>query len=190
MNDPLKTMLDSHEPPPKAGSCLLADPTAAAVVQNALLHFEGTRYFLLSWCVTPNHVHVLVAPRPPHTLSAILHSWKSFTSNRVNEALGRSGTLWQHESFDHYVRNDDELRRIARYVEHNPVVAGLCSAAHEWPFGSAHAPFQVSREFRFVPGTATPRAELMERGKLLHIIRESCTYFVTWSMFDAHGRPT
>jgi hypothetical protein len=58
-------------------------------------------------------------PLGAHGLSAVLHSWKSFTSNQLNRALGRSGQLWQDESFDHIVRDDGALARFARYVREN-----------------------------------------------------------------------
>ncbi len=42
------------------GACHLRDPRIAELVQNALFHFDGTRYRLLAWCLMPNHVHVLI----------------------------------------------------------------------------------------------------------------------------------
>src|SRR5205814_1882648 len=44
------------------GTCYMNDDRVAAVVANALLHFEGSRYSLAAWCVMPNHVHVVVQP--------------------------------------------------------------------------------------------------------------------------------
>src|SRR5262249_53677170 len=44
-------------------------------------------------------------------LASIMHSLKSYTSKRVNELLDRSGQFWQHESYDHWVRDDEELER-------------------------------------------------------------------------------
>jgi putative transposase len=44
------------------GACWLKDPTIAALIENALLHFDGDRYRLLAWCIMPNHVHVIVEP--------------------------------------------------------------------------------------------------------------------------------
>jgi hypothetical protein len=42
------------------GSCILSHPEAAALVENALLHFDQERYRLLAWVIMPNHVHVLI----------------------------------------------------------------------------------------------------------------------------------
>jgi REP element-mobilizing transposase RayT len=68
----------------------------------------------------PNHVHAIVAPLGEHLLSSIVHSLKSFTANKINEALGRCGAFWQKESFDHIVRSTDSLEKFRRYIRDNP----------------------------------------------------------------------
>ena len=73
-----------------------------------------------------------------------MHSLKSYTANRANEVLGRSGQFWQHESYDHWVRDTDELCRIAEYISLNPVKAGLVTRPEEWYFSSAHDLFLTS----------------------------------------------
>lgn len=73
----------------------------------------------------PNHVHALVRPRQGHELSNILHSWKSFTAHEINKQLGRQGEVWQHEGYDHIIRNPQSLWRIEQYILNNPTSAGL-----------------------------------------------------------------
>ena len=60
-----------------------------------------------------------------------MHSLKSFTGNECNRLLGRGSAFWQDESYDHWVRDDDELHRIIDYVESNPVKAGLVNKSTE-----------------------------------------------------------
>jgi REP element-mobilizing transposase RayT len=120
-----------------SGSCVLAEKTAADIVENALRHFDGERYWLGSYVVMPNHVHVIVRPREEHQLSEILHSWKSFTAHGINKALGRSGTLWQEETFDHIVRHADEWKQIDRYIAENPAKARLGAGKHRLGCGRA-----------------------------------------------------
>jgi len=55
----------------------------------------------------------------------VVHSVNSFTAHGCNRLLGRQGTFWQHESYDHWVRDDGELERIVDYIAWNPVKAGL-----------------------------------------------------------------
>ena len=107
------------------GSCLLNDAAHSATVESALQHFDGERYWLGGYVVMPNHVHALVRPLMDHTLSNILHSWKSFTAHQLNEATGRTGHLWEDESFDHIVRDEQELEKYAAYIRENPDKARL-----------------------------------------------------------------
>jgi len=102
------------------GECLLTNPELRDIVANALHHFDGERYILDSFVVMPNHVHVLVKPLQDHTLSDILHSWKSFTAKEINKATGRSGSVWQSESYDRIVRDWENLLNARDYIERNP----------------------------------------------------------------------
>jgi valyl-tRNA synthetase len=107
------------------GSCVLAEPEAAAIVACALKHFDAQRYHLRSWVVMPNHVHALVTPKAGNRLSDLLHTWKRFSAREINRLRGRKGQLWQHESYDHIVRSEESLHRIATYIERNPEFAGI-----------------------------------------------------------------
>jgi 2,4-dienoyl-CoA reductase-like NADH-dependent reductase (Old Yellow Enzyme family)/2-polyprenyl-6-methoxyphenol hydroxylase-like FAD-dependent oxidoreductase/REP element-mobilizing transposase RayT len=112
------------------GQCLFKDGQCAEIVANAIKHFDGARYSLHAWCVMPNHVHVVLTPMTGHELSEIIHSWKSFSAKECNRVLGRSGTFWQSEAYDHIVRDEGEFARGIAYVLSNPVKAGL----KEWPW--------------------------------------------------------
>lgn len=74
-------------------------------------------------------------------LSRILHSLKSYTANRANEILGRTGRFWQAESYDHWIRDVGELERVVDYVVRNPVEADLCARPQDWTYSSAHDRF-------------------------------------------------
>ena len=120
------------------GECWLKRPEIAALVANALRFFEKQRYTLPAWVVMPNHVHVVVRPEPPHTLSAILKSWKSYTAVHGNRLLNREGRpFWQSESYDHCCRDDDDRARCCAYTTLNPVNARLCARPEDWPWSSA-----------------------------------------------------
>ena len=74
-------------------------------------------------------------------LARIMHSLKGYTAGEANKVLKRSGQLWQHESYDHWVRDDEELERIVDYIAHNPVKAKLVEEPHQWFFSSTHDRF-------------------------------------------------
>jgi REP element-mobilizing transposase RayT len=46
--------------------------------------------------------------------------------------LGRKGTFWEQESYDHVIRDDAGFQRIVNYVIRNPVKAGLVKEWKEW----------------------------------------------------------
>jgi adenosine deaminase len=107
------------------GECLLRDARIAGIVEAALRHFDGSRYILDAFVIMPNHVHVIFKPMTGHGMSAILHSWKSFTAKEINRVLERRGQVWEHESFDHLLRSAAQLKRVRNYVRGNPEMAGL-----------------------------------------------------------------
>ena len=119
------------------GACFLSDFRIATMLENALLYFDGERYRLSAWVVMPNHVHILAAPCAGHSVSNIMHSLKSFTSQEANKTLGRKGRFWFEDYFDRYIRNAQHFTNAIAYIESNPVKAGLCECAADWRFSSA-----------------------------------------------------
>jgi putative transposase len=121
-----------------AGECHLRPPAIAGRVADALRYFHGQQYLLDDWVVMPNHVHLILWPMPNFTLSEILRSRKRHTARQANVILGRTGeTLWQRESYDHGIRNDEEKSRVRRYLQMNPVNARLCKSPEDWKWSSA-----------------------------------------------------
>ncbi len=84
----------------------------------------------------PNHVHLLVTPLLE--VSKMMQSLKRFTARECNRILGLTGQpFWQDESYDRLVRDEAEYQRIVRYIEMNPVRAGLAPRPEEFPWSSA-----------------------------------------------------
>ncbi len=116
---------------------------------SAMFHFADERYELLAFAVMPSHLHWVFQPLAAwveslgdsgarHTpRERIMHTLKTHTALACNRLPGRTGPFWQDESFEHFVRDEEELHRIISYVERNPVKAGLTTEADEWPFSSA-----------------------------------------------------
>ncbi|MEO5804610.1 MAG: transposase [Verrucomicrobiota bacterium] len=120
------------------GDCWLRQPKIADLVAGALKFHDGARFELRHWCVMPNHVHAVVRPLPDWTLSQILKSWKGFTGREANKILKRTGSpFWQTESFDHLIRDDEDMHRCCHYTIMNPVNAGFCERPEEWKWSSA-----------------------------------------------------
>jgi putative transposase len=100
---------------------------------------ELERYELHAYVVMANHVHLLVTPRTVAT--RWLGPLKGFTAHEANRILGRQGQpFWQDESYDHLVRSTAEFERIRRYIESNPVKAGIVLTAEQFRWSSAWNP--------------------------------------------------
>ncbi len=91
---------------------------------------------LHAYVIMPNHVHVLLAPRirPAKLMQYI----KGVSAREANKILGLSGQpFWQHESYDHLVRTAEEFTKIRKYIENNPVKAGLAATPETYRWSSA-----------------------------------------------------
>jgi REP element-mobilizing transposase RayT len=103
------------------GCCALAIPECREIVESTIRHFHGSRYLLDEHVVAANHVHALVMPIEPWSLSKILHSWKSYSAHAIRSHLGDRlpglvERVWQKESFDHIVRSPEALEQFRHYI--------------------------------------------------------------------------
>jgi REP element-mobilizing transposase RayT len=75
----------------------------------------------------PNHVHAIVRPFDwgDDPVEEILRTWKGTTARRINERAGDDGSLWQRESFDRIIRDEEHLWRVLQYIGSNPRNAKL-----------------------------------------------------------------
>jgi putative transposase len=91
-----------------------------------------------AYCLMPNHVHLVAVPAERSSLAMLLRRVHHRHARRVNEAHGWQGHLWQ-ERFHSCVMDERHLVAAVRYIELNPVRAGLCARAEHWPWSSIHA---------------------------------------------------
>ena len=102
------------------------------LTEQARLH----RLRFLSWCLMTNHVHLIVVPRRPETLArAVGEAHRRYTW-QVNRREGVRGYLFQGRFFSCPLDESHGLAAI-RYVERNPVRAGIVLQAWEYPWSSA-----------------------------------------------------
>ena len=116
----------------------LEDPRVAQCVVDALGYGDTVLriYDLRAWVLMLNHVHILIYPNAD--LSRITKAIKNYSARQANLILGRTGQpFWQHESYDHWVRDQPERERIRNYIENNPVKAGLVERPEDYRWSSA-----------------------------------------------------
>jgi REP element-mobilizing transposase RayT len=118
----------------RSGPVFLRNPLIAQTLVASLEHGDEIgQYELHRWVILPNHVHLLVTPHVH--LPQLLRRLKTWTARHSNAILGRAGCpFWQDESYDRLVRSEEEFRRITRYIDHNPVAAGLVPTPEEYPW--------------------------------------------------------
>jgi len=134
-----------------AGPMWMKDDRVADVVAESLRKLDDNAYRLDAYSVMSNHVHAVFKPslseKDLHesfdpegrltftskhpSLSRIMQSLKGTSSRECNRILSRTGQFWEHESFDHVVREGKSFQTI-KYVLNNPVKAGLAGEWREW----------------------------------------------------------
>lgn len=100
--------------------------------------FHGQRLWLGDYVIMPNHVHALFVPFDGWELEELLGSIKKWTSRRIGIWMEQQPQdmrtahptrdkprFWQHESYDHIVRDVEELVRFRKYIADNPLKASL-----------------------------------------------------------------
>lgn len=123
----------------------LAEPRFAEIAMRELHALHPNNYHLHAYCLMSNHCHMLLnqqdIPEPPPIdgkhYTAVSHAMrllKGRTGYACAELLGRKGAFWQHESYDHVVRDEKEFMRILEYIVNNPVKAGLVENWQDWAY--------------------------------------------------------
>jgi putative transposase len=87
------------------------------------------------FCLMPDHLHVLLSLTENYqeSLQNWVSAFKRYTSKQVNELFGVK-PLWQKNFYDHVVRKDESLLKIAEYIVNNPVRKGLASDWQKYPY--------------------------------------------------------
>ena len=101
------------------GECVLKFREVQNIVESAIKFFDGDRYDLFDYIIMPNHVHLLLIPSIEYSVEEITHSIKSYTAKRINTILGKTGKIWQRESFDRMLRSFGDYVDKVEYIKHN-----------------------------------------------------------------------
>lgn len=92
-----------------------------------------------AYCLMKNHVHLLAVPQTESSLARGIGLTNMLYTQYLNRKLSRSGRIWQNRFFSCIVENNRYLWAVARYIERNPVKAGLVETAIAYPWSSAEA---------------------------------------------------
>jgi REP element-mobilizing transposase RayT len=106
------------------------------VAEMRKLHDEGVLHSM-AWVVMPDHLHWLFQIGDSLSLSEIVKRLKARSAIAINRQLGRQGAVWQKGFHDHALRDDEDLRAVARYIIANPLRAGLVEHVGNYPLWDA-----------------------------------------------------
>jgi putative transposase len=107
---------------------------------NLLLKYTH-KYNVAIWayCLMSNHVHLLAVPETETGLARGIGLPNMLYTQYLNSKLNQSGRIWQNRFFSCLVENNQYLWSVARYIERNPVKAGMSLCAQEYRWSSAAA---------------------------------------------------
>jgi putative transposase len=97
------------------------------IFQEVMEGSLGKKSDLMATCVMPDHIHLLLAPISENLID-LIGKWKSYTTHLMWKK-GYKGKVWQRSFYDHALRKDEDLIKIAEYIVCNPVRKALVK---EW----------------------------------------------------------
>jgi putative transposase len=96
------------------------------IVKEHVRSGDEKYYMLYGGVIMPDHAHALLQPKDGVELSRIMKGIKGVSARLLNKHRGTLGQIWQDESWDRIVRNDEEFQEKLQYMFLNPIKKGLC----------------------------------------------------------------
>lgn len=102
---------------------------------------------LVGYCLMDNHVHHLLIPDREESLSKVFHPLHRCYANEINQRHGWTGHLWQERFYSCPVEQA-YLTMVARYIDCNPVRAGIVKdpVDYQWSSAQAHCGLTVNKK--------------------------------------------
>jgi putative transposase len=101
-----------------------------AVLDSAKFYEAKMRWHITLFLLMPDHLHALLSFALDESMSEVIRDWKRFHTRK-------NGVAWQEGYFDHRLRADERGTQLSgkmNYIRENPVIAGLCTKAEDWPW--------------------------------------------------------
>src|SRR4030042_4414445 len=85
-------------------------PLCQLLVKNLQFYRDRMKFALHGYVIMPDHIHLLITPRQPASISDIMRNFKSYTSKEIQEDLGVQGPIWQGQIYERVIRGEDQFR--------------------------------------------------------------------------------
>jgi len=107
------------------------------MVVEAIQHRQRNKVWeMFSFAIMPSHIHLFFELDRELSLKRELEEFKRWTGHqatKINSDLSAK-RFWQSEWFDHWSRSDEEDEKIIRYIQNNPIKAGLAKLFGEYKY--------------------------------------------------------
>ncbi len=114
----------------KERSPLTDTALAQALLDSARFYEINQLWYITLFLLMPDHLHALLSFASDESMSKVVADWKHFQTRKYR-------IIWQGGYFDHRLRDDERDEQLSakmNYIRHNPVAAGLCTRAEDWPW--------------------------------------------------------
>jgi putative transposase len=119
------------------GEFLLEDPALKAYLRHLLLMYKKVFSIrIFAYCFLDSHFHLVVAFNSTRELSRFIHAVCFRLARRINEVLGRKGHAFMDRARTPVIQTGRRLIATMRYIDLNPVRAGIVKAAHLYDWSS------------------------------------------------------
>lgn len=111
------------------------NPVKQKIVFDHVLSGDNRFYRLIACTVMPDHLHLILRPATAYSLSRIMRGIKGVSAYKMNRLSAiRRNAVWQRESYDRILRDQDELIEKLNYMLCNPLKQGLVEDPWKYPY--------------------------------------------------------
>ncbi len=104
------------------------------------------QFKIFAYCLMTNHVHFLIKTSAQGTISSVMKAVTIAHTRHYHHKYNASGHVWQGRFKSPMVSDDEYLLTLMRYIEQNPVRAGIVSRPEEYIFSSYHANVKIEKD--------------------------------------------
>jgi putative transposase len=115
---------------------LFMDPGIADLIVNEMeLRRNRDEIILFCFCIMPDHVHMLLSLSYRYSKGVIdwVSAFKRYSARVIKKSYGIT-PLWQKNFYDHVIRKDESLIKVAEYIVNNPVRKEMVREWKEYPY--------------------------------------------------------
>jgi putative transposase len=123
---------------------LLRNSINASIVEEAIFRYRDQgNYFVHRHVVMPDHLHVILTPGKTTTLERAVQLIKGGSSREIGKRPGMRFPVWHAGFTEHQIRDLHDFDSHARYIDLNPVKAGLAEKPEDYPCASSSGGFAL-----------------------------------------------